>query len=55
MKWSAEANPRKRRFAWLPVSVRVGLVYESVWLEYYWARFCGDCFEISFTKEKPND
>lgn len=40
-----------RAFAIIPVRVD-GM---SVWLEWYWYRFMGDCYEVSLTKERPSD
>ena len=41
----------RRAFALLPITVDG----DSIWLAWYWRRFMGDCYEVSFTKESPSD
>ena len=49
MKWATFNHTLRKRFAFLPVGVSNGPSTEYVWLEWYWRRFCGDCYEVSFT------
>lgn len=49
MKWTTVNNPWKRRFALLPVCLSDGPTSQCIWWEWYWRRFCGDCYEVSFT------
>lgn len=38
MRWSLKAPEWERRFAVLPVQIGD----EFIWLEWYWARYCGN-------------
>ena len=49
VKWTTTNHPWRRRFAWLPVSLSDGPTRTTVWLDWYWSRFGGDCTEISLT------
>lgn len=51
MKWHLEENPWKRKFALFPIDDGNG---NWIWLEWYWSRFEGLYYNVSFTKEKPN-
>lgn len=45
MKWEAKnSDGWRRRFAFLPISAGG----ETVWLEWYWARWAGDYTEVRF-------
>lgn len=45
MRWPVKPDDGWRlRFAWLPRRMpRTGNV---IWLQFYWLRFMGDCFEV---------
>lgn len=45
MRWAYERWPWRKRFAFLPVCVGG----ECVWCAWFWRRFAGDCYEVSFT------
>ncbi len=50
MRWrNRDLHGWQRRFAVLPVTV----ADETVWLEWFWRRFAGDCIEISFGDQHP--
>ena len=52
MKFTYRENPWRKKFALLPVFVSG----KGIWLEWYWQRWGGDCYEISFsdtTAPKP--
>lgn len=45
MRWRNRTWKWKRHFALLPIS----LSNETIWLEWVWRRFCGDCYEVRLT------
>jgi hypothetical protein len=49
VKWTKVNDPWRRRFALLPVCIDDGPTTQVVWLEWYWRRFCGLYYEVSFT------
>ena len=49
MRWTRENNPWRKRFALFPVSLSDGPTRTTIWLEWYWSRWGGDCIETSFT------
>jgi hypothetical protein len=55
MKWTTRPWDWKRRFALIPQSIAKDGGLQWVWLDWYWSRFCGDCFETSLQQERPND
>lgn len=49
MRFQAEPRGRWRLvFAWFPLKIGD----EVVWLELYWRRFAGDCFEVLLREER---
>lgn len=53
MRWVGIDNGWRKRFAWLPMTLRNGPEKTTIWLEPYWAMSGGYCTLVSL--ENPND